>query len=67
MIIVFTIIALCGALIFAWGVSNAGTAMRHREKFLMVYMLLIALCNDQRIRRMQSMPVRKKIGNDYES
>lgn len=67
LIIIFTVIALCGALIFAWGVSNAGTAMRHREKFTMVYMLLIALCNDNRIRRKQSMPVQRRIGNDYES
>lgn len=27
--------------IFAWGVSNAGTAMRHREKFLCIVILLI--------------------------
>ena len=67
MIMILTVIALCAALVFAWGVSNAGTAMRHREKFTMVYMLLIALCNDNRIRRMKSMPVRKKIGNDYET
>ena len=67
LIIIFAVIALCGALIFAWGVSNAGTAMRHREKFTMVYMLLIAICNDNRIRRKQSMPVQRKIGNDYES
>ena len=67
LIIIFTVIALCGALIFAWGVSNAGTAMRHREKFTMVFMLLLALCNDGKIRRRQSLPVRRKIGNDYES
>ena len=66
LIIVFTIIALCCALFFAWGVSNAGTAMRHREKFLMVYLILIALSNDNRVMRIKSMPVRKKIGNDYD-
>ncbi len=27
--------------IFAWGVSNGGTAMRHREKFLCIVILLI--------------------------
>lgn len=67
LIMIFTVIALCGALIFAWGVSNAGSAMRHREKFTMIYMLLIAFCNDNKIRRLQSMPVQRKIGNDYES
>ena len=66
MIIIFTIIGLCCALIFAWGVSNAGTAMRHREKFLMVYILLIALCNNNQLCRKRAMPVRRKIGNDHD-
>ncbi len=52
MIILFTILALSSALIFAWGVSNAGTAVRHREKFVTIYIMLIALCNDNRCRRM---------------
>lgn len=42
-IIVLAIMALSSALIFAWGVSNAGTAVRHREKFIIVYMLLFAV------------------------
>lgn len=33
-----TVIVVC--LIFAWMVSNGGTAMRHREKFLGVFLLL---------------------------
>lgn len=45
MILIFVILSLCSALIFAWGVSNAGTAVRHREKFIIVYMILLALCN----------------------
>lgn len=47
-IIVFIILALSSALIFAWGVSNAGTAVRHREKFIVIYMILIALCEENR-------------------
>lgn len=53
LIIVVTIIALCAALIFAWGVSNAGTAVRHREKFMLVYILLIALCGDSKAARLK--------------
>lgn len=52
MIILFTILALSSALIFAWGVSNAGTAVRHRDKFVTIYIVLIALCNDNRCNRL---------------
>lgn len=45
MILIFVVLSLCSALIFAWGVSNAGTAVRHREKFIVIYMVLFALCN----------------------
>jgi hypothetical protein len=44
-IIVFTVLTISTALIFAWGVSNAGTAARHREKFMAIYMILIVLCD----------------------
>lgn len=37
-IMVFTVFIICG--IFAWMVSNGGTAMRHREKFLGIVILL---------------------------
>lgn len=47
----FVILALCGAMIFAWGVSNAGTAVRHREKFISVFLLLIAVCSDSKWKR----------------
>lgn len=50
-VIVFLIFGLCAALIFAWGVSNAGTAVRHREKFIVVFLLLIAVCNDCKWKR----------------
>lgn len=42
-IIGFLIIALTSSLMFGWGVSNAGTALRHREKFLGVYVVMLAL------------------------
>lgn len=37
------VIALCGAMVFAWGVDSAGSALRHREKFFFVYLLLYAI------------------------
>lgn len=53
LIIIFTILALSSALIFAWGVSNAGTAVRHREKFISIYMILLSLCEANRYYRRQ--------------
>ena len=38
LMMLLTVIVIC--LIFAWMVSNGGTAMRHREKFLGVFLLL---------------------------
>lgn len=35
---------ICISAIFAWGVSNAGTAMRHREKLFFVTVLTIIYC-----------------------
>lgn len=43
MIIVCIIIALMSAMIFAWGVSNAGAALRHRDKFICPYLILLGL------------------------
>lgn len=37
-------IALCATIIFAWGVSNVGTAARHRDKLITIYTVLYALC-----------------------
>lgn len=35
--------ACTSAFIFSWGVSNAGTALRHRDKFVVIYLLLFAI------------------------
>ena len=48
LILSFLIFALCSAAVFAWGVSNSGSALRHREKFLFIYIVLIGLCIDNR-------------------
>lgn len=31
------IISLCGLFVFGWGVNNTGTALRHRDKMVMLY------------------------------
>lgn len=43
---ILLIICICCVLVFAWGVSNSGTALRHREKFLTVFIILFALNRD---------------------
>lgn len=37
------IVAACAAFVFGWGVSNAGTACRHREKMAIFYAVIWAL------------------------
>lgn len=48
-VIVVLVVALCTAFVFAWGVTNTGTATRHRDKMIMIYALLYALshCGDR--------------------
>lgn len=43
LIIIFLTLALSSAFVFAWGVSNAGTALRHRDKFVIQYLVMLAL------------------------
>lgn len=42
-ILAVLIIALCAATVFAWGVDSAGSALRHREKFYYIFLILFAL------------------------
>lgn len=53
-IIACLFIAVASALVFAWGVSNAGTALRHRDKFVCPYMVLMALCWNERYIRQRA-------------
>ncbi|MCU9612329.1 glycosyltransferase family 39 protein [Caldibacillus lycopersici] len=46
LIIVFLIFIICSGLIYSWGVSNAGTALRHRDKFLASFTLLLIISLD---------------------
>ena len=38
-----TLIAFSAALVFSWGVDSAGSALRHREKFYYIFLLLYCL------------------------
>lgn len=42
LVIMLAIVALAGVFVFAWGVSNTGTAARHREKMFLIFALLYA-------------------------
>ncbi|MCL2096537.1 MAG: hypothetical protein FWH10_06500 [Oscillospiraceae bacterium] len=44
MIISLLVAAVVSAFVFSWGVDNAGTALRHRDKFFIQYLLIFALC-----------------------
>ena len=43
MIWLLLFLALVSAVIFGWGTSNAGTALRHRDKFLVNYIVMLAI------------------------
>lgn len=40
------LILFLSSIIFAWGVKNAGTAIRHRDKFIFIYLTIVAICNN---------------------
>ncbi len=43
----FFLIALLVLMMFGWGVSNSGTALRHRDKMVIHYLLMYAMiCNE---------------------
>ena len=45
-IIVFLMLATISAIIYGWGVSNAGSALRHRDKFIINYAVMLAISLD---------------------
>lgn len=46
LVIILLIIAISNAIIYSWGVSNAGTALRHRDKFIVNFALLLIISLD---------------------
>ena len=49
MIMVVLIITLLTAAVFSWGVTNTGTAVRHRDKFIVMLSLLYVLNSEKRL------------------
>lgn len=45
-VISLLIVALCTMFVFGWGVTNAGTATRHRDKMVILYGILLGLVRD---------------------
>lgn len=43
---VISVILVISSIMFAWGVSNAGSALRHREKFIYLYGVMFALTQE---------------------
>lgn len=43
LVITLFIVAMCAAFVFGWGVSNSGTACRHREKMEVVWAVLLGM------------------------
>lgn len=43
-IIMILIVILFLLLIFAWGTSNSGTAMRHRDKSFILHVIMLSMC-----------------------
>lgn len=54
LLIAVLIPALLMAIVFSWGVTNTGTATRHRDKFLVLYAVMFALNYPERIRLLRS-------------
>lgn len=46
LLIALLIIALFSTFMFAWGVNNAGTALRHRDKFIAIFVVAVAVAVD---------------------
>ena len=48
---VLFLIALLTLIVFSWGVSNSGTALRHRDKMVIHYLLIFAIMQDEKIKQ----------------
>jgi len=52
--VILFVMCVASALIFAWGVKNAGTALRHRDKFVTQYILLFSILYSHKIPRRET-------------
>lgn len=46
-VIMLLLILLVSSVAFAWGVSNSGVALRHRDKMIIFYIILLAVCESE--------------------
>lgn len=47
LVVALMIVSLAILFVFSWGTSNAGTALRHRDKTLILFSVLWILCSDE--------------------
>ena len=50
LLIAILIITLLSAVVFSWGVTNTGTATRHRDKFVVLFALMFVLSEEKRLK-----------------
>lgn len=60
LLIMLLLTALMMMFIFSWGVTNTGTATRHRDKFIVLYALILGLCNDTRRKKREIRKMRAR-------
>ncbi|MBQ3069857.1 MAG: hypothetical protein IJD01_07950 [Clostridia bacterium] len=59
-LVVLTVIMALAAVMFGWGVSNAGSALRHREKFTYICLVIAAVSNEILVRTGKADEKRKR-------
>ena len=69
-VILLLIVALSAMFVFAWGTSNSGTAIRHRNKMIVLYGVLLALSWDSMLPETSRVEISyqndtSKLGNKY--
>ena len=52
------LIALLTLMMFGWGVSNSGTALRHRDKMVIHYLIMYALLANEKYGRQEPRQIR---------
>lgn len=53
-VIIFLVVAVIIAFVFSWGVTNTGTATRHRDKFIVLYTIMFAIIQQHRMEKKQT-------------
>lgn len=48
LVIVLLILVICSVFVFGWGASNTGNAIRHRDKLVVLYLVLYAITSKKK-------------------